>query len=114
MKKLTVIIFFLSFLNADSQNISTEFRAIFSGEGEIVYKNATNLNNTSVFDIKTGIDVEACVLFKTIKSYNINTGLNYSNLVRNDNESFKNVSGILKVEGDFFARFFQVFKDLLL
>ena len=107
MKKLTVIIFFLSFLNADSQNISTEFRAIFSGEGEIVYKNATNLNNTSVFDIKTGIDVEACVLFKTIKSYNINTGLNYSNLVRNDNESFKNVSGILKEKEIFLLGFFK-------
>jgi len=96
-----VCFFFLSFYSS-SQNISLEIKKMFSGETTIF--NGTEEN---VFDLKNGTEGEVCVVFKTTKNYNINTGLNYSKIKIDENRRYNSFTGVLKAEGDFFSRFFE-------
>lgn len=72
--------------------------------GETTIFNGTEEN---VLDLKNGTEGEICVIFKTIKNYNINTGLNFSKTKIDENRNYNCFSGVLKAEGDFFGRFFK-------
>ena len=96
-----VFCFFFSF-SSISQNVSIEIKKMFSGETTIF--NGTEEN---VFDLENGTEGEVCVVFKTTKNYNINTGLNYSKAKIDENRRYNSFSGVLKAEGDFFSRFFK-------
>ena len=98
--------FFISFLffsfYSSSQNVTLEIKKMISGETTIFNGIAEN-----VLDLKNGTEGEVCVVFKTTKNYNINTGLNYSKTKIDENRNYNCFSGVLKVEGDFFSRFFK-------
>ena len=99
-------LFFVSFLFfsfcLSSQNVTLEIKKMISGETTIF--NGTEEN---VLDLKNGTEGEICVIFKTIKNYNINTGLNFSKTKIDENRNYNCFSGVLKAEGDFFGRFFK-------
>ena len=79
--------FFISFLffsfYSSSQNVTLEIKKMISGETTIFNGIAEN-----VLDLKNGTEGEVCVVFKTTKNYNINTGLNYSKTKIDDEVPF--------------------------